>query len=416
MNIVLKSMQSLCVLLIGLALIGTSPGPGGFAANQVTQTAEPGPTTTGVVRGQIVNQSVGGSVPPDLPVTLVYFDASLQQTTVGVTADANGNYQFDQVPISAEMRYIVAVNYRERTFVSEVFTGTPESGLIDIPIVIYELTEDPGVITIDHMVAQINAIGDNLEITQVFTLRNNSDRAYSTSQTTSDGRAISAVISLPPGSVIWGFPDNADRYAAIQDQFAVADTLPVLPGEEHAVGVVYIIPYEASAIIEQPLNYNFDGAVRVLVRPNSIHLQSEQLESTGEETVGENQWQVYEGNLSLETGAVLSYELSGSAQSVGARDDSTVVSSNNLLPLLVCGALAEIVLVVGLYLWFRRRRRQNMAAPSANHQAMLDTLVRQIAALDAAYERGEIDEDQYRKQRGPLKGRLADLMDQTGSG
>lgn len=405
----------MCVLLIGLILLGARTYPVNFAANQVTQTAEPGTTTPGVIRGQIVNQSAGGSVPPSLPVTLVYFDESLEQTSVGATADANGNYQFDQVPMSAVMRYIAAVNYRERTFVSEVFTGTPESGILDIPIVIYELTEDPGVIAIDHMVAQVNAIGDNLEITQVFTLRNNSDRAYSTSQTTPDGRAISAVISLPPGSVIWGFPDNANRYAAIQDQFAVADTLPVLPGEEHAVGVVYIIPYEASAIIEQPLNYAFDGAARVLVRPDSIGLQSEQLESTGEETIGENQWQVYEGNLSLEAGDALRYELSGSTQSTGARDDGPVVSSNNLLPLLICGALAEIALVVGLYLWYRRRRRQTVTSPPANHQAIMGTLVQQIAELDAAHERGEIDVDKYRRQRGPLKGRLADLMDQTGS-
>ncbi|MBE0689160.1 MAG: hypothetical protein IH587_03445, partial [Anaerolineae bacterium] len=387
----------------------------GEQAQPPSETAEPGTLTTGLIRGQVANGSAGGIVPADLSLTLVYFGEDLQQTSIETTADSGGNYEFDDVPISADLRYAVAVNYRERTFVSDIVAGTSQAAALDVPVTIYELTEDPGVITIDRMVAQVNAVGDSLEITQVFTLRNHSDRAYTTSQMTSDGRALSVVISLPPGSVIWGFPDNADRYVAIQEQFAVADTLPVLPGEDHVVAVVYIIPYDNGAIIEQPLNYAFVGVARVLLRPESLRLQSDQLQSIGAQTVGETQWQGYSGDLSTLEGDVLRYELSGETQSAGARDGGAVVSSNNLLPLLICGALAEIVLVVGLYLWYRRRRQRNMAASPATDQALIDALVRQIAELDAAFERGEIDVDEHRKQRGHLKGRLADLMDRAGS-
>jgi len=382
-------------------------------AEPPTATAEPDVAATGTVRGRITNGSIDGSVPADLPVTLVYFGEDLEQTTGETVADSDGSYAFADVPLSSTLRYAVAVSYRERTFISEIVSGAPESDALDIPVTIYELTEDSGVITIDRMVAQINAVGDSLEITQVFTLHNTGDRAYSTSQTTDDGRHLSVAISLPPGSVIWGFPDNAERYVANQEQFAVADTLPVLPGEDHNVAVVYIVPYEEDAIIEQPLNYAFSGTARVLLKPISLRLQSDQLESIGEQTVGESQWQGYSGDLSTQQGDVLRYELMGETQSVGARDNSPAVTSNNLLPLLICGALAEIVLVVGLYLWYRRRRRANTAPPV--DRAQIDALTHQITELDAAYERGEIDIDEHRKRRGALKGHLADLVDRAGS-
>ncbi|MCC6614727.1 MAG: hypothetical protein IT320_14705 [Anaerolineae bacterium] len=376
-------------------------------------TTEPAASALGTIRGHVSNGSAGGSLPADLRVMLVYFDEDLEQTTVETTADAGGSYQFDDVPFSTGLRYAVAVTYRDRTFVSEIVSSTPESPSLDIPVTVYELTEDPSVIAIERMVAQVNAVGDSLEITQVFTLRNLGDRAYSTSQTTPDGRYLSVVISLPPGAVIWGFPDNADRYVAIQEQYAVADTLPVLPGEDHLVAVVYIVPYEEDAIIEQPLNYAFTGTARVLLQPVSLRLQSDQLESIGEQTVGESQWQGYSGDLSTQEGGVLRYELIGQAQSVGTRDGGQVATSNTLLPLLVCGALAEIVVVVGLYVWYRRRRRR--AAPPPVDRAEIDALAHQIAELDAAYERGEIDVDEHRKRRGELRGRLADLMDRAGS-
>ena len=47
--------------------------------------------------------------------------------------------------------------------------------------------------------------------------------------------AISLVITLPPGAVVAGFPDNQNRYVVDQDNFTVFDTVPVLPGEQHLV-------------------------------------------------------------------------------------------------------------------------------------------------------------------------------------
>jgi mono/diheme cytochrome c family protein len=366
----------------------------------------------GSVRGQVTNGTAGGSTPSGLPVTLIYLDKDLNQFTAETTTDSAGAFSFDNIPLSREYRYAAAANYRERTFVSQVVDGAASGDLLELPIAIYELTEDPAVITITGTVAQINAIGDSLEITQVFTLRNNSDRAFSTSRSTPDGRPISAAIALPPGAVVLGFPENENRYSIAQEQFTILDTLPVLPEAEHIIAVVYIVPYTGGALIEQPLNYAFAGPARVLLRPLTITLRSEQLTATGVETIGQSEWQGFGASVSLSAGETLRYELSGAAQSVSTRSSEGVVTSNNLIPLIICAVVAEIALMAGLFMWFRRRRqrRARANAASAGDSQLIDGLIRQIAELDAQYERGDIDAEAYNRQRTALKTRLTELL------
>ena len=126
---------------------------------------------------------------------------------------------------------------------------------------------------------------------QVFNFTNTSDRAFTSSQTASNGDAISLVITLPPGAVVAGFPDNQNRYVVDQDNFTVFDTVPVLPNEQHLVQIVYLIPYNKDAIIEQPMNYALNGPVRLLINPPTLKVTSEQLPPLGQQTVGNTQYQ-----------------------------------------------------------------------------------------------------------------------------
>jgi mono/diheme cytochrome c family protein len=384
-------------------------------SQQPAETAEPAPAASvGTVGGSIANGTVGGAVPANLSVILLYYDEELRETAVETVSDAAGNFAFADVPISPTYQYVTLVTYQEQSFFSAPVFGETTTGALDLDVTIYELTNDADAISISGMVAQLTAVGDSLEVTQLFTLRNASDRAYTSGQTSADGRPISVTLALPPGAVVLSFPNGEGRYGVGADGFSVFDTAVVLPNTDHIVAVVYIIPYTGSAIIEQPLTYALNGPLRVLVRPPSITLQSAQLPSTGVETVGETEWQGYGGILTFPAGDVLRYELSGAAQEVASRDTgSGIVPANNLLPLLVCGIVAEIALVAGLYLWWRRRRQRRAAQPAIPpaDPTLIDGFVRQIAELDAQHERGEIDTAAYQQQRAFLKARLADLME-----
>jgi mono/diheme cytochrome c family protein len=354
----------------------------------------------GTVTGRISNGTAGGVVPPDLPVVIYRLDQQFNQTQYETRADASGAYRLEGVPLDPASNYVATVTYRERLFTSDVASGAGET--LDLPVTIYELTEDPAVLSISGVVTQVNAVGTGLEVTQVMSFSNSSDRAFSTSQAASDGRAISIAVPLPVGSVVAGLI-NQGRYVILPDQYMVLDTVPVLPGDNHVVHFVYVIPYDAGgAVIEQPLAYNLNGQVRLLLSPDTLTASSEQLAPLGVETIGQRRFQSYGGTLTLTAGSSLRYTLSGAPAAAGAADSA--VTANNL-PLVILAVIGlQVVIFSGIYLLIDRRRQR--AAPALANGRLIDALIRQIAELDADFEAGKIEKSVYERQRALLKDRL----------
>jgi mono/diheme cytochrome c family protein len=310
--------------------------------------------------GQIINGSALGAVPADQTVTLFIFapQAAPQQFTT--TANDAGAFTFADVPLIPDATYVATTGYRDRVFVGEPVSGA-ELGANPLNVTIYELTEDQSVISFDGVVTQVNVTPDGLEVAQVFSVTNSSDRAYTTSRTTPDGRPIGLIISLPPGAVVPAFNESG-RYVYAPEAFALLDTAPVLPGEGHLIQVVYLINYEGSAIIEQPLNYPLEGIARLLVSPTTVRVSSAQFPSLGTEVVGNTQVAAYGGDMSLAAGDVLRYELTGSGgESAFTTEVTPVVTSNEFPVVIVIIIVLEVALVVGLIAWFRRRRARRQS-------------------------------------------------------
>lgn len=358
------------------------------------------------VTGMVSNGTAEGSVPADLPMILYIYDADFNRQQINGTIDANGNFSFPDVALDAASTYVVTANYRAQVFASDLLSGAAlvsdaADGAISLPVTIYELTEDPDVIRIDGLVTQVSVTGDSLQVAQAFNITNTGDRAFTSSQTASNGAAISLVIPLPPGAVVVGFPENQNRYITDEESSTIFDTFPVLPAEEHIVQVVYLIPYDSGgAIIEQPLTYALAGPVRLLLTPMTMGITSEQLAPRGTETVGDSQFQGYGGDLTLAAGETIRYELSGQSAEI---NPAPVVSSDSLLPIVLI-LVGIAALLGGGFVMLGARNR-------SGDQQVIDILVRQIAELDAEHEAGRIDDDAHQRQRAALKARLAVLME-----
>jgi mono/diheme cytochrome c family protein len=395
--------------MIGAPVAVAQVPPDDPAATPEVGAAEstPDPARVGTVSGVVRNGTAGGALPDSLPVIVYRLDADFERTTFTTTTEAGGAYRIDGVPLDAESNYVAAVTYRERVFASPVVMG--EGAALELPVTIYELTEDPAVVEITGMVIQANAVGSSLEIAQVLTMRNTSDRAFTSSQTTSDGRAISAVISLPPGAVVAGMVDPT-RYVVAEDEFLVLDTFPIIPGEEHVIQLVYLIPYDAGgAIIEQTINYALSGPVRLLLSPPSVRATSDQLPALGAETIGERTVQAYGGSLQLAAGASVRYDISGTPASTDGAQPAESVAVDNLPLIILLIAGAQIVILGGLYIIFARRRKR----PALSDVQIMDALIRQIAELDADFEAGKVEKTIYERQRALLKARLAAVMERA---
>ncbi len=391
--------------------------PEAISAEQISAAAQPESTPEVTIEegeifalsGELTNGSAGGSVPAEQPMTLFVFPLEGNPLQRDATA-IDGVYTFDDVPFDPENVYAVTTAYRDRVFATDFTSGADvQGGVLDLTI--YELTEDPAVISVNAVVTQVNVTQTGLEVAQVWQFTNNSDRAYTTSQLTPDGRHVGLLVSLPPGSIVPGFSEPG-RYTYAAEQYTVIDTAPVLPGDGHLVQLVYLIDYEDSAIIEQQINYALDGQVRLLVRPPTIQVDGGDLfPPIGDETLGQNIYSSYGSTATLSAGDILGFTLTGrGGASTVVGGDTNVVSENSLPLIIVIVVIGEVLLIGGLIFWFARRR-SDRTAEADKSPALIDAMVKQIAELDADFEAGKLDEGTYQRQRAALKARLAEVMD-----
>lgn len=357
----------------------------------------------GSITGQVRNGTAAAPSLGSLQISLFISGLEGIADTLQTTSAPNGTFRFDDVPMVAGYEYVTAVIYRDRTF-SSAFT-TLEEGLqtLDLPIATFELTEDPSVLSITEMQIQGKVVGETLEVRQLVRFRNSSDRLFTTTQDMGDGRFASVLISLPPGAQVVSF-DSPSRYIVFQQDFTILDTAPVLPGEGHIIVVVYILPYDGNAaLIEQPLQYPFDGEARLLITPSTIRVNSQQFSRTGEEQLGDQTYQIYAATLQVEAGGTIRYEISGSATDTGA--STTSVENNSII--LALTALIGL-LILGVAALFVVRGKQQMRPEN-----MIDLLSQQLDRLDDKHKRGEIPHDLWHKQRAPIQARLDELMNEN---
>ncbi|MBL8164799.1 MAG: hypothetical protein JNJ61_22630 [Anaerolineae bacterium] len=313
------------------------------------------PLTTarrGTVSGQITQGTAGGAaVPANMEVTLLLLNAGVVEAEYSAQAGADGRFNFRDVPLAAGVTYIANTIYRERSFSSEFLVAEVTSDALNLPITIYELTEDRSVISIAETVIQIIASGETLEFRQSLRFINSADRLFTSSGDLGGGRFPSLAISLPPGSQPVGY-DDANRYVSSPETFTVVDTAPVLPGDQHQAVVVYIQPYDGrSALIEQQVNYPFNGTARLLVWPETLTISGDGFAEDGSETLGDRTYRRYTATVALAAASALRYEIGGAAALVAQQ---TPVNTESILLGLI-GIVGVGALVVALALYLRGR-------------------------------------------------------------
>ncbi len=359
------------------------------------------PSIPGSINGRVSNGTQGGSITDDLSVTLYIVDSQFNQETRQTTIASDGTFVFNDVPLQNDFAYLVTTFYQDRTFGSNMVRGDTSKPVLEIPITVYDVTDDPSVIVVSDVAIQISAIADIIQITQIMNFRNTSDLLYSQNDPIDDARFASVTIPLPAGAEVQGTANELQRYTRSEDGSALIDTRPVYPNEDHIIHITYTLPFEGSADFEIPLNYALNGSVQILLESDTLSISSPQLTSLSPQTMGGTVFQSYGANLSLPAGTTVNYSVN---QSSAALD--TVFSSNTLAYVFIgIGSLA-ILGAAGLYFYERRFPKS-----AANNQQLMDVLIEQIAELDDMHQKKQIDPKAYQTQRKRLKDRLAAQMD-----
>jgi mono/diheme cytochrome c family protein len=371
------------------------------------------------ISGQVTNGTVGGSVPEGLSIMLHMFDTpEFTETTLEAVIGPDGAYQFDDVPHLESRVYLLSVQYEDVFFSSTVYTlEDSTTPALDTGVEIFDTTDDVSALTITAGVMRITFTNFGMEVGEVLSIENTSDRLFLTDEFAeidgeiSESQRVALRFPLPPGAGGVGFEPGTQgtRFQMSEDGTTVLDLQPVRPGTKD-IFFSYFIPYEDGAIIEQEVLYPLDGPFHLLIEAGQVALESPLFTEAGERVdMGGQPFEAYQADLTLEPGDTITYTITGLPDAVAAaRGVPAGTADTGGLSPLVLGLLIAGVLFIGVggFLFLMRQ-----GVVDEDDQAIQD-LLDQIAELDDQHDAGMLNHDYYQRMRAKLKSELAALMQQ----
>ncbi len=358
---------------------------------------------TGVISGLVENGS-GGMLPQDLEVMLHGFENQSLVITQTVSLDASGTYTFSDIEMPHGRMFFTTLQYQGVTYGSEVGTVVPDQTSLDLPIMIYDTTQDTSALKLDRLHLFFEQVDQQtMRVAELLIMSNTGNK---TIIAPADSQA-SFSFSLPKGFENLQFQDGEIGVRYLQTSDGFADTSPIYPGaSSYQVLLAYTLPYQRSLELVQPMSVPADAVV-ILVPAENFKLKGENLAEAGTRDVDGVPYQQYQVE-NLQAGDQLRLIVSSSFSLAGGTQTSLVV-----------GLAALGLALVGGGAWMYIRSRKNgdeedgveasEAEPGANAQSP-DDLMDAILALDDLFHAGRIDEATYLERRSVLKDRLKNQL------
>jgi hypothetical protein len=369
---------------------------------------------TGVIEGQVVNGTAGGSEPgAGLQVTLQVFLGGTEMDTLQAVTDGDGRFRFEGLDTDPELEYWPEVAYLDVLYsVEEPLFFDGEGATLSATVTVYETTDDDSGIRLDsvHMIAE--SFGQVLRISEIHLFGNAGDRTY-VSSSGDGGQGGGIYIPLPGGAVGLAFGEDIpeDRYVEVEG--GLMDTEPVPPGSEtslaffsyHLVVTGETIPMERS--FAYPLTI-----LNVLAAQPGLTLNSDQLQFQGLEPFQGRDYGLYTVQgvpagtpLIMEwvsTGEMPAGGTTGSMSSSNTGATPTLPTRGNQRLLLWVG-FGLVVLAVGGAIVYPLATARPASAPASAPDMMRDPkarrLLAELADLEEGFESGQIDEATYQRER-----------------
>ncbi len=376
----------------------------------LAQTVTP-PPPTGEVSGKIINKNSGEAVTESQEVMLHIWDQqNADINMLHVHSAADGTFLFTGVDLQPQYVYGTMAVFDGVTYISQILPPKAGSDQLELDVPVYETTQDPSTIQAEQMHVLFNFAQDGLETTEIYSLSNDGKRTVKEAVKLDDGKTATLRYPLPSNAdYVFFQPDTADRFVKFPGGFA--DTYPFLPGGQgDQYAVQYMVPYSE----QQAFHYTapvYIKAINFLLPQNSgVHLKGDGLAGPQPVTLGAGKsYEVY-SLTDVRAGQTLHVTLSGKPSTGG-----TAASTRDLsLPLGLGGGLLGLAMIGAGVWWWRRPEPDGdeEEGPDADAgETTLDDLVAQIAQLDEAHGRGELNEEQYSRQRTHLRMEAKNMLE-----
>ena len=322
------------------------------------------------------------------------------------TTDADLRFSLPDIPLRPDFSYVVGAVYDGRLFSRRLAQFSVQAGAPEQTLTIFEATTDPLVVEIARIDLFIEAVtwegwGAGLYISQSVAFRNSSDRIYTSGRAFDDGREAVLLLQFPRAARALS-DDQGGRYVLIENMDnlpdSLIDTQPVAPGADHLVVLEYFLPYSGELDWQQDFSNLLDAEVTVTLSDN-LNIDSDSFLTGGERSAAAG-LRVYAGQIQMDSEPKLAFHISGDPFATSSTDPELVTSE--VVPILAAGAAALIGVVLVSLGRLRRRR--------VGGSSEIDSLVAELARLDADHDQGRINHDLYHHRRRELKAKLAATM------
>ena len=362
------------------------------------------------VTGTVINATTGQIV-TEGEARLRAFDMDLNEMlSIMAEVDENGRFQFDLEDVDPAWVYLASFGYDGISYSSEPAQLNPADPLVDLSITVYDPTTDPSGIVIERIHIVVQFMDDQLYINELYVVSNLDTAVF----VGIDGDPLNGTfqISLPPEAHSIAFERGFNAFDSfipaeeiIQTPTGFADTLPIRPGQGSLNLLVgYGLPYQPGMTIAHAVNYEVQQA-------------SIAMPQTGVIIAGED-WLPQEPRV-MGTSTVLNYvnpqpgingnisfTLEGRPRQAPSQTGSAADIGNSWEVWMGAVFLLAAVIGAGVFIY------QWQFAPDTAPAADPHLLMREIAALDDAYEEGAISEMAYKRQRKKLKRELLELWEE----
>jgi type II secretory pathway pseudopilin PulG len=366
---------------------------------------------TGVIRGTVVNRSTDERV-TGIEVTLTTAQTGSDPETTTVTTDDRGSYEFRDLPTGDDRFYAIDAVFENGLFSGDAITipaDTEQQPVIRSTLGVWPTTTDPSVILLrrdDLFVVQGEEATVN--VIESVTVLNQGTEAYigRGGDDGGDERATSLGFALPPGvdeASVRIVDADIDLPELRPTEFGFGTTAAIPPGETHVTYSYSVAGSGGSYDLSRSVLY--PTVSFSVFASDPLDMSSNRLTPNGEVSIEGQTYDRYTATDGLDGGDPV--QLLALAQ---AGVQAGLLAG-------MAGALA-LVIVLGLIPFLRLRRKRGgegeTKGDADDGPGDREGIVRAMAELDVAHERGEVPDDEWAARRARLRDEL--LKKDAGAG
>lgn len=376
---------------------------------------------TGVIEGQVVNGTAGGpAVGAGVLVTLHALQGEIEVATLETTTAAEGRFRFEGLDVDPTLEYWPEATYLAVPYISDnAAQFSADQMSLEATITVYETTTDDSEISLNSVHLIVESFGSVLRVNEIHLFGNAGDRTYV--GTLEGDQPLTVLVPLPEEAVGLAFQDDISGTRFVEVEGGLRDTEAVLPGADGSLVFFsyHLMVTSETVSLERSFAYPV-GLLNVLATQPGLLLRSEQLQDLGPQSFQSQQYELYAtqdlaANAPLVMDLTVTGESSGEGMPVSTGGSQQVGGASGVgsqKTLLWLGVVLALLALAAALVYIGVARKPAAVAASASPLAsnpQARRLLADLAALEDAYEAGQMDDAAYQQRRTELYETLKSL-------